>query len=83
MNRILLTILLILLLFTGGVLMWQWNIYTDNKSDLDNKTTEANETIRMSVTNQNIKINHEITGLPAGNYYLQNIEEQTIIMSRR
>ncbi len=74
MNRILLAILLILLLFTGGVLLWQWNIYTDSKSDLDSKTTEADETIRMSVTDQDIKIIHEITSLPAGNYDLQNIE---------
>ena len=30
----------------------------------------------MSVTDQDIKIHHEIEGLPAGNYDLQNIKSK-------
>ena len=60
MNRIFFTILLLLLLVTGGVLVWQWNIYVDNKSDSKFQTVEANEMIRMSVTDQNIEVSHEI-----------------------
>ena len=70
MNRIFFTILLLLLLVTGGVLWWQWNTYSDKKSDSDLKMFEANETIHMSVTDQNIEITHEMSGLPAGNYVI-------------
>ena len=78
MNRIFYIILLLLLLITGGVLLWQWNIYSENQSRTDFKTFQANETIRMSVTDQNIKIHHEIEGLPAGDYVLQNIKSKQI-----
>lgn len=76
MNRIFFTILLLLLLVTGGVLMWQWNIYKENSTDV--QAFESNETISMSVTDNNIEINHEISGLPAGNYILQNINNKQI-----
>ena len=78
MNRIFYIILLLLLLITGGVLLWQWNIYSENQSNADFKTFQANETIRMSVTGQNIKIDHEIEGLPTGEYVLQNIKSKQI-----
>lgn len=76
MNRIFFTILLVLLLVTGGVLVWQWNVYSNHQTD--SKTFEVNETIRMSVTNQTITINHEFEGLPKGDYSLQNTKELKI-----
>lgn len=76
MNRIFFTLLLLLLLVTGGVLMWQWNIYKENSTDV--QTFESNETISMSVTDHKIEIIHEIRGLPAGNYVLQNINKKQI-----
>lgn len=72
MNRIFFIILLLLLLVTGGVLAWQWNIYSENKSDSDFRTIQATETIDMTVTSKAIEINHMIEGLPAGNYVIQN-----------
>lgn len=77
-NRIFFTLLLLLLLITGGVLTWQWNVFSDKTSDSNSSTYKASETIRMTITNQNIEINHEISGLPAGSYSLQNLKSKQI-----
>ncbi len=78
MNRIFFTLLLLLLLATSGVLWWQWNVYSNQGSDSNPKMFEANETIHMSVMKQNIEITHEMSGLPAGTYSLQNIKSKQI-----
>ena len=78
MNRIFYIILLLLLLVTGGVLAWQWNIYSENKSDSDFRIIQANETIDIAVTDQAIEINHGIAGLPAGNYVIQNSKDTKV-----
>lgn len=78
MNRIFFKILLLLLLVISGILVWQWNIYSDQKSESNLQTFETSETISMSVTDRKIEINHKIMGLPAGNYVLQNIKNKKI-----
>lgn len=78
MNRIFYIILLLLLLVTGGVLAWQWNIYSESKSDSNFRTIQASETIDISVKGQMIEINHEIVGLPAGDYTIQNSKDKKV-----
>jgi hypothetical protein len=77
-NRILFILLLLLLLATGGVLWWQWNVYSNQGLDSNRKMYEANEVIHMSVMKQKIEIIHEIFNLPAGTYSLQNIKSTQV-----
>ena len=71
MHRIFITILLLLLVVTGGVLFWQWNIYSEKSAEL-NQNSKANEMIHMEINDHTIKIIHEISGLPAKSYHLVN-----------
>lgn len=77
MHRIFITILLLLLVVTGGVLFWQWNIYSEKSAGL-NQNSKANEIIHMEINDHTIKIIHEISGLPAKSYHLVNPKKSKV-----
>lgn len=63
--------LLLLLLSIGGILLWQWNVYSENKKiNESNAKYAVDEIIQINATGSQLKIKHEIANLPKGTYEL-------------
>lgn len=61
-----------MLLAIGGLLTWQWNLYSvqgNSITSLDN----TSETIDLTVNRDNIQIKHKISGVPAGSYQIKGL----------
>ncbi len=73
MRRAVYLLAFILLIATGGIMLWQWHVYSEvlGQSD-EEKTTAVEQLIHIEQTNKRLSVEQTIVGLKAGTYNIGN-----------
>ena len=73
MRRTLYLLTFILITVTGGIMLWQWQVYSEvwEQSEKE-KTTAVEQLIHIEQTNKRLSVEQTIVGLKAGTYNIDN-----------
>lgn len=73
MVRTFVTSILILLLATSGVLLWQWNVYSNDEEIIEkNRQSVVDQHIQIQQNDQSLQVSQTMSDLKKGDYKLEN-----------
>lgn len=73
MRRTLYLLTFILIIATGGITIWQWQVYSKEREQSVNKdNTAVEQLIHIKQTNKRLSVEQTIVGLKAGTYNINN-----------